>query len=142
MNIAIVYFHKVYRMIPPMVMFIIFYMTFFKYIGDGPVWAPLANDYVDGWKRDWWTHFLFLSNLLPVNGNKWLSWLWYISWDLQFFIFLPIQVWLYSKKRYAGYGVAILILIANIITSFIISDIYKINVSRFLDANYGKFFYK
>ena len=97
-NFLLIYFHRIYRLLPPMMLFIVFYMTFYKYIGNGPVWAPLANDNVDGCIRDWWAHAIFLGNILPTNGNKWLNWLWYVAWDMQFFLLLPLQVWLYAKK--------------------------------------------
>ena len=37
---------------------------------------------------------------------------------------------------------AILILVANVVTVFIISNAYSISVSRFYDSNYMRYYYK
>ena len=129
-NFIMIYFHRIYRLLPPMLLFIVFYITFYKYIGNGPVWAPLANDSVDGWIRDWWTHAIFLGNILPLSGNQCLSWLWFVSWDMQFFIFLPVQIWLYTKKKFAGYSLAIFILFWNMVTVFLLSNEYNISTNK------------
>lgn len=74
------YFHRVYRLFPPMVLFIILFMTFFLYIGDGPVWVRLVSEAIDGCKEHWWSHFLFIGNLYPWDHpNRCLNWLWFIS---------------------------------------------------------------
>lgn len=141
-NFGMAYFHRVYRLFPPMVLFIILYMTFFKHLGEGPVWVILASSGVDGCKRDWWSHFLFISNVYPWGEfNRCLPSLWYVSSEIQFFIFLPIQCWVYIRNRYAGFALSVFILLSSMASAFVLTEMYGISISRAGDSNYVNYLY-
>lgn len=117
-------------------------MTFFKHMGEGPVWIILASDGVDGCKRDWWSHFLFISNIYPWDEfNRCLPSLWYVSSEIQFFIFLPIQCWIYIRNRHAGIALSVFILLSSMASGFVLTDLYDISISRVGDQNYLNYLY-
>jgi peptidoglycan/LPS O-acetylase OafA/YrhL len=66
-NFFMLYFQKFYRLFPPMCLYIIFIMAFYKHLGEGPVWNALAQKDVDACNRNWWSHFLFIGNIYPWN---------------------------------------------------------------------------
>jgi len=71
------------------------------------------------------------------------SWLWYLSHDMLFFITLPIQVYLYLKRRSIGYAIAIYILVANLGIVLGLTIDYKFSISGFNTPEYStKIYFK
>ena len=142
MSFLLIYFHRVYRIVIPVSLVIALFMTFYIYLGNGPVWNYVSEAWLEGWKKQWYHAVLLVSNLFPWNYNsKWIGWLWYIPNDMQFFLFLPFQIFLYKRHRYLGYGLTYFILFAGWLSSFIISAINESNVSLISDTNYWNVHY-
>lgn len=142
MNLPLIYFHRVYRLIFPIGLVIIFVLTFFAYLGDGPIWRSDSDQTVQGCLDQWWETILFLGNLIPYkNGMQCLGWLWYIANDMQFFILLPFQIIAYKLHRYLGYALAYFILFGGILASFILSAINNMSINPVTDPNYFQILY-
>ena len=142
MNIPLIYFHRIYRLVIPIAFVIALFLTFMIFLGDGPVWNTSLESQIEGCREQWWETLLFIGNLIPYNtGMKWLNWLWYIQNDMQFFLLLPFQIWLYKKHRYLGYSLAYFILIGSCITSFIISAVNKMSINVIAEPNYWVLLY-
>ena len=61
---------------------------------------------------------------------------------MQFFMFLPVQVALYRINRYMGYGMVYLLMIAGIVTTFVINNTYSISVCKFRDDKYSRHLFR
>lgn len=66
------YFHRYIRLTPTILFVMLFVMTLFKYLGDGPLW----NQYLEGstyeCKRTWWINLLYVQNYVkePIVSLK------------------------------------------------------------------------
>ena len=136
-NIPIIYFHRIYRLIFPIGLLICFVLTFLMYLGDGPIWRTDTYGLVEGCLDQWWQTILFIWNIVPYNnGMHCLGWLWYIANDMQFFLLVPFQIIAYKKHRYLGYGLTYFFLFGNILCSLIISAINKLSINPIVNPNY------
>ena len=118
------------------------YLTFYIYLGSGPIWNQRAKSGIEGCKDQWWYALLFVSNMLPwENANHCLGWIWYLANDMQFFLLLPFQILAYKKNRLVGYLFTLLLLIGGMISVVCISAKYKLSISLVADPNYGKYLY-
>lgn len=136
-NIPMIFFHRIYRLIFPVLFFVLFVLTFGYFLGDGPIWKSEMEQIIDPCYKKFWEPILFVQNLIPASDKtKCLRWLWYVSSDMQAFLFIPFQVLAYRKRRYIGYAVTYFLLFFTIATSFAISASEKLSVSPISDPNY------
>jgi peptidoglycan/LPS O-acetylase OafA/YrhL len=143
MNFLMIYFHRFYRLAPNVLMLLLFAMTFYQYFGDGPYWFMYSQFWVKDCGKYWWTFVTFINSIYPGSNVACLGWLWYLSHDMIFFILLPFQVYAYIHKRIAGYALATLILVVNLIVVISITVKYNIASSVLVDPNYGdKIYFK
>ena len=90
LNLGMIYFHRVYRIIIPLGLVIAAYLTFYIYLGSGPIWNQRAQPGIDSCKEQWWYAILLVSNVLPwKNPHHCMGWIWYLANDMQFFLLLP-----------------------------------------------------
>jgi peptidoglycan/LPS O-acetylase OafA/YrhL len=111
-----IYFHRVFRLIPAMAGVIIFVVTFWIYLGEGPIWAPSAESKVNGCRKHWWVTLTFLQEIINPKGAC-IGWTWYIANDMMYFLTLPFIVYAFCKKRIVGYITCLcLVVLCSIIT--------------------------
>ena len=81
------------------------------------VLTPDLSINVAGCEDNWWKNFLYVNNIWDTNMC--MTWTWYLSNDMQFFLVAPWLAWLYiiSKK------LAILVTFGMIIISMLIQSI-------------------
>ena len=116
LNFAIIYFHRVYRIIIPLGLVIAAYLTFYIYLGNGPVWNQRVQSGIQGCKDQWYYALLFISNMIPwENCGQCIGWVWYLANDMQFFLLLPFQILAYKLNRFVGYMLATLLMIGGMI---------------------------
>mmetsp|Transcript_21737 Transcript_21737/g.21494 ORF Transcript_21737/g.21494 Transcript_21737/m.21494 type:complete len:411 (+) Transcript_21737:239-1471(+) len=103
MNWGVFEMHRFIRLIP------IYYMCFFtyafllRYVGSGPQWPLFVEVTPDACQNYWWSNLLFVNNFFPVGQFSCMGWGWYIANDVQFYVFSPIILILYYKKKLWGY---------------------------------------
>ena len=77
-NIPMIFFHRIYRLVLPIGMIILFVVTFLYFLGDGPIWKAEMQQIIDPWYKKWWEDIFFLWNMIPApDQSKCLRWLWY-----------------------------------------------------------------
>merc|ERR1712196_687448 len=71
----------------------------------GPYWASLSSETSiigTSCSTDWWKDILYINNFKstqpPCFGHTW-----YLANDMQFSLFCPLLVWVYTKRRSFGY---------------------------------------
>ncbi|CAI2360775.1 unnamed protein product [Moneuplotes crassus] len=141
MNIPKIYLHRYLRLAPSVFFAMMFALTFYQYLGDGPLWPTYSTFWTLDCPKYFWAFLTFINSIYPSYKTQCMGWLWYLSHDFIFFLFLPFQVWIYVKKRAIGYSLAFLILLGNIISVFSIVMKYNISVSMKNDSNYVEYLY-
>lgn len=68
-NFLMVYFHRFYRLLPTLALFHIAYITFWSYLGYGPLWQYAADILVKGCEKSWWLNLLFVNNVVRLKEN-------------------------------------------------------------------------
>ena len=135
---AMIYFHRFYRLAPTVFLVIMFFMTFYRMLGNGPVWNYTVDLWIGECPKYWWSYVLFINSFI-INGRQpgCMGWLWYLSHDMIFFILLPIQVFLYLKNRKIGYITAYLLLVISAAIVLGVTIDNDIGMSIFTSPPYG-----
>jgi hypothetical protein len=117
--------HRWCRLTPMYFFVLMVYIYLFPAMGDGPNWREQVDGYLPFCKRFWWTNILYVNNLYPCqwwhhdSSWQWDSWgngpnpscadgdaqlgcyvhTWYLSNDMQMFVFAAVPGALLSKWR-------------------------------------------
>ena len=133
------YFHRFYRLVFPVTILSAFSATLYRFTGSGPLWPYQANFTEEKCQQYWWTNVLFINNLYPWElKDECVGWLWYLANDMQFFLLMPIFLFLYRRNRVLGYVGVFVTLLLNIVYCIAITYAQDVNISPILetDANY------
>ena len=141
MNFFMIYFHRFYRLAPNVAILMAFAVAFFPFVGSGPLWPIYDYFWVQDCKKYFWTFITFINSVYPKNQANCMAWLWYLSHDMIFFVFLPFQIFAYIHKRMVGYLLVTLILLANIGLVFFLVMHNNIGMSMIADPNYSPIIY-
>ncbi|XP_052751582.1 nose resistant to fluoxetine protein 6-like [Galleria mellonella] len=120
LNILPILLFRYLRVTPAYAVVILFYMTWFPKIGDGPLWESKMRLEQDRCLESWWANILYVNNY--VNTDKMCMFQsWYLSVDTQLFFFAPIFIFaLWKWRRFGpmllGVGLLISLLIPAVIT--------------------------
>ena len=95
--------HRFLRITPLYLATILFFWFIMSMAGNGPVFYIYKDDYAGAWDKYWWSHLIFINNFYPFHSDEQcLGWTWYLPNDMQFFMILPLLVWLLYKYRILG----------------------------------------
>ena len=105
---------------------ILFMIGVYPYIGQGPVWVPLASAKYEACVKNWWANILFINNIYPTTGTDGcIPWTWYLANDWQFFLVTPIFLILYLINWKAGVSaVSMCILGSSVLTGWLSKHFY------------------
>jgi len=128
-NWLLIYFHRYYRLIFPVV-FVTGVATFLvQYLGNGPYYKNGFNLFTSKCSTYWWTNFLFINNLYPWKiGDECIPWVWYLANDFQFFLMSPPIIYAYCKNRKLGYILPLSFCIVSMLISGVITWIFGYSV--------------
>ncbi|XP_028174036.1 O-acyltransferase like protein-like [Ostrinia furnacalis] len=87
--------NRIVRMSPTYFMVVWFASSWWVRGGAGPLWAPLVAGEAAVCRRKWWTHLLYLNNLLLAD-DKCLIQTWYLAADMQLYLcalLLTLALW-------------------------------------------------
>ncbi|KAL0818643.1 hypothetical protein ABMA28_009067 [Loxostege sticticalis] len=109
--------NRVVRMSPTYFFVVWFAASWWPRGGSGPLWAPLVAGESAVCQRKWWTHLLYLNNLLYAD-DKCLIQTWYLAADMQLYataLLLTLAMW---KLRRAAVYVLTSLLAVSVVTVF------------------------
>ena len=124
--------HRILRLTPLYYTAIVIGLFIMRYLGSGPQWPLHDEQFHEACQTYWWTNFLYIQNLIPYNSYPCLSWTWYVSSDLHFFIVSPLILYSYYRKKIFGYLMCLLFILINLAYIGILSTVYE-----FSPINYG-----
>jgi hypothetical protein len=139
-NFGMIYFHRFYRLAPNVLILLLFAMTFYEYLGSGPVWPIYSQTWIIDCPKYWWTFVTFVNSVYPKQPAC-VGWLWYLSNDFIFYLTLPFQVLAYINKRMFGYALAVLILIINFVVVISLTIQHNLGNSVLSDRTFGDYIY-
>lgn len=100
----LVYLHRFLRLMPMYIATMLFYWFLMGSVGTGPINFMYYEKNTKYCKDVWWIHFTFLNNFVELdkNINYCMGWTWYLPNDFQFFLLIPLFVYLLFHKRVLG----------------------------------------
>ncbi|XP_072028216.1 nose resistant to fluoxetine protein 6-like [Amphiura filiformis] len=109
------YFHRFWRITPLYMVCLAIWATLTPYLGNGTGKDAFLKYTSDACQKYWWTNLLYISNLYPFPGNlgdHCMTWNWYLSNDMQFYIISPLIIYCLYKSR--KWGVSLLALLCGV----------------------------
>lgn len=103
-NPLLIYLHRYLRLIPMYVLTLLFFWFLMSSVGSGPIFFMYWERQVSACFSTWWIHLIFLNNIAEINSqaNECMGWTWYLPNDMQFFLLIPIIVFLLYKNKVMG----------------------------------------
>ena len=103
-NPLLILIHRILRITPLYALVLLFHWTLMASVGNGPIFFLYERDEVNTWHSTWWIKLTYSSTIPEIHDyeNKCMGWSWYLADDMQFFIFIPIIVYLIYHKRIFG----------------------------------------
>ncbi|KAK9886943.1 hypothetical protein WA026_019200 [Henosepilachna vigintioctopunctata] len=87
-GIPLIYLNRYLRLTPAVGAMFLTSISFYKLLGDGPIWF-IAYDMVKApCTKYWWRFFLYIQNYFP--NDLCFTQTWYLSADMQMFVFAPL----------------------------------------------------
>jgi len=136
LNFVMIYIHRFIRLIPTLALFICLMLTFLNFLGNGPLWEMIDYLLVQPCQKYWWTVLTFSNNFYPPSGKLGcMTVLWYLANDMMFFMLLPVVVLLYTRVKFLGYIASVKLIVANMITVFVLAAVHHHPMTMVKDPN-------
>ena len=124
-----IYLKHYLEMVPLFIFVTFFFWTLARFIGFGP-WFFTGNKIYDDCKDYWWANLFFLSNMIPYGQwSECISSGWFLSVEMQLFVFTPPLILLYKKSPYIGWFICSGLIFLGIILGGVVAHHFYLNVS-------------
>ncbi|XP_070534771.1 nose resistant to fluoxetine protein 6-like [Ptychodera flava] len=109
-NWGLFYLHRYWRLTPVYAFCLMMYTTLTLHMGNGVWWNSWLGAQEICQER-WWANMFYFHNLYPYPGtvSECMGWTWYLSVDMQLFIFSPIFILLFYKSWIGGTVVSVIL---------------------------------
>ncbi|KAF2896150.1 hypothetical protein ILUMI_10023 [Ignelater luminosus] len=126
-NILRHYVHRCVRLMPVLITVLLFYLTLMKHVRSGPFPDENASQHCE---KYWWSTLLFIQNYLnPTELCVGTSW--YLSVDMQLFVFSPLMLTGLKKAPKATMTVLTVLSICSILSAFLTQWFRQMHTSTF-----------
>ena len=139
-----IYLHRFLRLIPMYVATLLFYWYLMSSVGSGPIFFTYNEYHTSYCDKVWWTHLLFLNNFYEIHkdADKCMGWTWYLPNDFQFFLLIPLLVYLLYRRRMIGIIFISVFQIICFVVTIIVAYEYNLRPSYFeATGDYYKLYY-
>ncbi|KAB0790282.1 hypothetical protein PPYR_15382 [Photinus pyralis] len=127
-NIASYYVERYLRLTPSLVAMLLFTITWYGYIGSGPLWYQ-SKDFIRPCKTNWWSYLLYIQNYVIYSVEKaqtfgellqyqCIGTTWYLSIDFQLYVLSPILLIPLARWRRETMAVTAGLTLLSIATTF------------------------
>ncbi|XP_030378610.1 nose resistant to fluoxetine protein 6-like isoform X2 [Scaptodrosophila lebanonensis] len=101
LNVLVLYVARYIRLTPAYMAIIGFYMTWFPYVGSGPIWKQRISLEQQRCQSSWWLNILYINNYINTDLLCMFQ-SWYLSVDSQLFFVAPIVIYITYRSRLIG----------------------------------------
>ncbi|XP_075983443.1 nose resistant to fluoxetine protein 6-like [Anticarsia gemmatalis] len=101
--------NRIIRISPSYFVTVWFAASWYERLGSGPMWTPLVGAEAQVCRRKWWTHLLYLNNVLYAD-DKCLIQTWYLAADTQLYALCLILTLTLMRWRRAAIAVLVALL--------------------------------
>ncbi|XP_005112853.2 O-acyltransferase like protein [Aplysia californica] len=119
-NWRLFYFHRIWRLTPPYMLSLVFFMGFLKFFGSGVNWSNILPADAENCEKYWWTNLLYVNNLLYTRTPCMVH-SWYLANDMQFYLLSPLLFVPFYYNMYAGLAVCGTVLLSSWIVTGVLS---------------------
>ncbi|CAK1552423.1 unnamed protein product [Leptosia nina] len=116
--------NRIIRISPSHFLVIWFASSWWERLGDGPLWKPLIEGEAAVCRGKWWTHLLYLNNVIYPN-DKCLIPTWYLAADMQLYA-LALILTLVLRGRRAAIPVLAALFTAVTALNFILAYVWHL----------------
>ena len=135
------YLHRYLRLTPTYAFVLFFSWLLTMHLADGPLFHTQAwkdSGLYQNCKSYWWTNLLYINNFYPWKMNdECIGWTWYLSNDMQFYIFAPLII----IPMYFLFPIGLVISSGVLVVSFVISGtlagVYNHQANTFSQVAYN-----
>ncbi|XP_068156769.1 nose resistant to fluoxetine protein 6-like [Drosophila tropicalis] len=119
LNVPVMYLHRFVRLTPVLALAVLFFMTLFPRLDDGPFWKMFTGS-SQLCRETWWATLLYVQNYAAA-GKMCLGHSWYLAVDMQLYILSPILLIALYKwgRKAAAVIVAIILLLFGCVFSIV-----------------------
>ncbi|KAG5680166.1 hypothetical protein PVAND_009691 [Polypedilum vanderplanki] len=136
-NLLNLYIKRYLRITIPFAAAILFVLTFFYYLSNGPLWHFITTvTTINFCQNYWWTSLLYVSNYVNP-GQLCFGHSWYLVVDMQLYFLSPIILYpLWKFRRHTKTMIVALFIIGSIsiIYTYIMFIIHDLRVSLFSET--------
>ncbi|XP_053381296.1 nose resistant to fluoxetine protein 6-like [Mercenaria mercenaria] len=125
------YFHRFWRLTPPYMLFLMFYVPTMKYWTTGPLWPQSTGFEQDECKDTWWKNILYVNNIIEPE-KMCMAWSWYLSNDMQFYVISPLMLIPLYYSPLWGTITCLAFVLSNFIATGVISKQHKLGSNMIL----------
>ncbi|CAI2387533.1 unnamed protein product [Moneuplotes crassus] len=128
-NYCLIYFHRYYILIFPLVFVQLFTMFLARYIGSGPYYRQTWDKLNVACFKNPWQNFLFIANFYPWQLiDTCIIWVWFLMNDMQFFILSPPIIFLYCMNKKIGKLIPLVLVIISMIVNGVFTAIWDVSI--------------
>ncbi len=128
-NLALFYIHRVLRLTPVFLYWVLFRWLVMPYLSSGPLWSAST---LAAYCNNWWVEVLYIQPfwvLAGGSGAQCVSQDWYLSTDMHLYLLSPLFVFLLWKVPRAGLAVVLtctgLSLVYTIAIQYVTTRMYE-----------------
>ncbi|KAH8387903.1 hypothetical protein KR093_010286, partial [Drosophila rubida] len=137
LNVPMMYLHRYLRLTPMVALAICVYLSILPILGTGPLFKNFNEYNVIDCEKNWFWTLLYVQNYV-VPDNVCLPHSWYLSVDMQMYLFAPfliLALYKWGKKAVIGIVVLMLLLAACLFSMMMING-YSLNTGVGTDKIY------
>ncbi|XP_031358800.1 O-acyltransferase like protein-like [Photinus pyralis] len=138
-NIPSYYIERYLRLTPAVLAVMLFTLTWFGYIGSGPLWYR-TDDVIGPCQTHWWSCLLYIQN---YQSAICIPQSWYLSVDFQMYVLSPLLLLPLARWRRETMVATVALVLISMATTFVMAWTYKLCAEDQCgdEATFAKHFY-
>ncbi|CAH2093334.1 unnamed protein product [Euphydryas editha] len=122
--------HRITRILPLNMFVVGLCATWWRFASAGPLWAPLVEAEAARCRRKWWTHALFINNLVEPD-DRCLVQSWFLAVDMQLYVLMSLLLVILARCPHAV-KILIGLFVTTIVANFFIAYYFELKSILFI----------
>ncbi|CAK1584173.1 unnamed protein product [Parnassius mnemosyne] len=127
------------RLTPPYAVVLAITLTWFRFLGSGPLWEQIVNAEVRDCRGGYWLHLLYLNNYR--DRSLCMTHTWYLAADMQLYIFGLLLLILVTREYARKVALSVMFVVALIIPA-LHTYIQNLNAYLHVSPETARFFFE